>query len=79
MGLLSDLKEPPKRDWGCAVRSLAATLDKADAEILLDAVLNPAWQYYTLEQELQKRGLRLSQSTIKRHRLKNCSCWRADA
>ena len=75
MGLLDDLT-PPKREWPCAVRTLLGTLDAKDADILSKAVMDPAWQYYTLEQALLAKGITLSQPSIKRHRLKGCSCWR---
>lgn len=76
MGLLSDLAAPV-RQYPCAVRRLAETLDKEDAQILYDAVMNKAWAYYTLETALAQKGLTLGQSSIKKHRLKNCSCWRS--
>lgn len=75
MSLLKDLAIP-KKNWPCAVRSTANNLDTPDAEILLAAVMNPDWQYSTLERALADKGITLSQGTIKRHRLKGCSCWR---
>lgn len=75
MGLLDDLKAP-KRQWPCRVREIAEGLEPADAKILLEAVSNPDWPYYTLEFALKDKGISLSQSTIKRHRLKNCGCFR---
>jgi hypothetical protein len=75
MGLLSDL-ELPKRKWPCAVRSVSNSLEAEDKEILLAAVMNPEWQYSSLERALAEKGVTLSQNTIKRHRLKGCSCWK---
>jgi hypothetical protein len=75
MSLLSDL-QLPKRQWPCAVRTVADTLEPADQDILLAAVMNPEWQYLSLERALAQKGVTLSQNTIKRHRLKGCSCWK---
>jgi hypothetical protein len=75
MGLLNDLT-PPKREWPCAVRSMVESLDKDDATILSDAVLNPDWKYLALESALALKGIVLSQGVIKRHRTKVCSCWK---
>jgi hypothetical protein len=73
MGLLDNL-EPPQKVWACKVRDTAAGLDAADEKALLEAVMNPAWAYSTLENELAKRGLRVGQQQIKAHRLGKCSC-----
>ena len=76
MGLLDDLTPPTIRQWPCAVRTLISTLDKADAEILSAAVMDPEWKYQALETALSLKGLVLSQGVIKRHRTKVCSCWK---
>jgi hypothetical protein len=75
MSLLADL-QPPAKVWPCKVRSTLATLDKADAEILSAAVMNPEWKYQALETALALRGIDLGGAIIKRHRLKGCSCWK---
>lgn len=75
MGLLNDLM-PPKRSWACAVRSTIEKLDKDDAAILSDAVMNTEWKYLALESALAQKGVVLSQGVIKRHRTKVCSCWK---
>jgi hypothetical protein len=73
--MLEDL-QPPKKVWPCAVRSMVATLSEKDGKILLDAVMNPEWNYAALETALVNRGLKLAANTIKRHRSKGCSCWK---
>ena len=75
MGLLDDLK-PTQRQFPCKVRDVAASLEQADKDILLEAVMNEDWKYYTLEQVLLKKGLRISQGAIKHHRIKACPCWK---
>ena len=75
MSLLSDLA-PPAKVWPCKVRTILETLEKADAEILSAAVMNPEWNYQALETALAVRGIKLGGAIIKRHRLKGCSCWK---
>ena len=75
MSLLSGLTLPEKV-WPCKVRTIAQTLDKADAEILVAAVMNPEWKYSQLETALAVKGINLGSAIIKRHRLKGCSCWK---
>ena len=75
MSLLSDLA-PASKQWPCKVRTVMETLDKADAEILSAAVMNPEWKYQTLETALAGKGINLGSAIIKRHRLKGCSCWK---
>jgi hypothetical protein len=75
MSLLSDL-QPPAKVWPCKVRTVAETLEKVDADILLAAVMNPDWNYQSLETALALRGIKLGGAIIKRHRLKGCSCWK---
>jgi hypothetical protein len=75
MSLLSDLALPEKV-WPCKVRTTIESLDKADAEILSAAVMNPEWKYLQLESALAAKGINLGGAIIKRHRLKGCSCWK---
>lgn len=67
---------PPVRAYACKVRTIADGLDAKDKEILLTAVDSEEWAYKTLSNELGKRGLVLTDTTIKSHRLKACSCFR---
>jgi hypothetical protein len=73
--MLEDLTLPVKV-WNCKVRTLKEELPKTDAAILEDAVMNPAWGCKTLQNELLKRGIKLSDTIIKNHREKRCSCWK---
>lgn len=75
MSLLGDL-QPPAKVWPCKVRTILQTLEKADADILSAAVMNPEWNYQALETALALRGIKLGSAIIKRHRLKGCSCWK---
>lgn len=76
MGILGDLVAP-KREFPCRIRDIAATLEPADAKILLDAVENPNWSIIGLSRQLKERGLMVSESPIKAHRAKACVCFRA--
>jgi hypothetical protein len=73
--MLEDLTLPVKQT-SCRVRTVAADLSEKDAQILADAVMNPDWPYKTLEVELFRKGVSLSEKAIKRHREKHCSCWK---
>lgn len=73
--MLEDLSVPVKQ-IPCRIRTLKEELSPKDAEILEAAVMNPEWGLKTLSNELAKRGAKASDSSIKRHREKACSCWK---
>lgn len=77
MGLLDELKNPPKKLSACKVRKTAEGLKPEDAKILLDAVLNPAWMIQPLENALAAKGIPISGTVLKKHRSKTCSCFNA--
>jgi ATPase subunit of ABC transporter with duplicated ATPase domains len=75
MGLLSNLENiAPKRT--CRVDIINQTLEPADSEIFLDAVMNAKFPVKRLEKELRARGVEISDTSIDRHRTKGCSCWK---
>ena len=73
--MLEDLALP-KRTISCRVRTIKSELNDKDALILEQAVMNPEWPCKTLSNELNKRGTKLSDSAIKHHSEKRCSCWK---
>ena len=74
--MLEDLK-PPVRKAPCKVATVASELSESDATILLNAVADTAnWKLRTLELELKKRGVNISDTPLIAHRFKNCSCFR---
>lgn len=73
--MLEDL-EIPSRKTSCRIRTIKADLSEKDAVILEDAVMNPNWAYKTLSNELLKREISVSDTAIKSHREKLCSCWK---
>lgn len=73
--MLEDLFLPVKT-YTCRVRTIKETLNKADQEIFESAVNNPEWPCKTLSNELRKREIKISDTAIKQHRDRRCSCWR---
>ena len=73
MGLLENLA-PIDRVRPCKVRETAAKLEPSDAKILLDAVANTEWGMTDLVRALSSRGIKMSDNSVRRHRLKTCSC-----
>lgn len=74
--MLENLKLPVKQ-YSCRVKTVLTELDSKDQKILADAVMNPEWPIGTLETSLRNLGVTLSGTSIKRHRTKGCSCWKA--
>jgi hypothetical protein len=69
--------QPPVKKTPCKVRDLLETLEPADAEILEAAVLDSArWKIKTLADELNNRGVEISETPLAKHRARNCSCWK---
>jgi hypothetical protein len=73
--MLEDLSLPVKI-WTCRVRTVKESLNKVDQDILEQAITNPDWPYRTLSNELRKREITISDTVIKQHREKRCSCWK---
>jgi hypothetical protein len=72
--MLEDLT-PPERVFSCSVRKLYNSLDDADKAILYKALYNmDAWTHKGLERALRSRGLKISESSIRKHRIEQCSC-----
>lgn len=66
----------PNRVTTCRVRTVKSGLSDADAKILEEAIMNPAWQLAALSRELKKKDIVISDNSMRRHRLKVCSCWK---
>lgn len=75
MGILDDLS-PESRTYSCKIRTVCETLEMQDATILNSAVMNPEWAVVGLSTALNKKGIRISPSVIRKHREKACSCWK---
>ena len=66
--------QPPKKVAACKVRTVLASLEPKDQEILKNALLDDNWPHSTLTYELNKRGLKISEQPVRIHRLGRCSC-----
>jgi hypothetical protein len=73
MSILKGLT-PPVKTRVCRVEEVANGLGKEDAEILRNAVIDPAWSINALIVALSARGVSLSRTVIERHRGKRCPC-----
>ena len=73
--MLEDLSIPT-RATTCRVRTVKTEIPDKDAVILEQAVMNPEWPCKTLQNELRKRDILISDTAIKHHREKRCSCWK---
>jgi hypothetical protein len=73
--MLEDLSIPSKASR-CKVDGVKKSLSDKDAKILEDSVMNPEWPLLVLSRELKKRNINISDNSLRRHRLKDCSCWK---
>ncbi len=71
---LSEVLKP--RSYNCAVRTLLYSLDESDQEILRDNLVNPDIANNSLARALRGVGFRIADTSIRRHRLGECSCSR---
>lgn len=72
--MLEDLK-PPAKQLPCRVRSVLDGLEDDDQDILMGALLDhDRWKTHVLSEELAKRGISASPNSIRKHRLRQCSC-----
>jgi hypothetical protein len=65
---------PPNKLGSCKVRDILETLEPKDQEILKAALIDPAWGHLTLTNSLKDRGIAISESPMRKHRLGRCSC-----
>jgi len=66
----------PVRQTTCRIRTVKDEIPDKDATILEQAAMNPEWPCKTLSNELLKREIKVSDTAIKHHREKRCSCWK---
>lgn len=72
--MLEGLETPKNQQFSCKVNQIAEGLEKSDTEIFLAACENPAWAAKSLSRALKERGVTISDTTILRHRRKECNC-----
>jgi hypothetical protein len=66
--------EPPVKLLPCRVRATIEGLDPKDGAILESAISDPKWTPHSLSNALFQRGLSLSDKSIKKHLIQQCSC-----
>jgi hypothetical protein len=71
--MLENLQLPTK-PIPCKVRTVYDSLDEPSKTIFIQAIDNPEWPMTTLANELKKRGIDISDNSIRRHRRGVCSC-----
>jgi hypothetical protein len=72
--MLEDL-QPIDRVFPCAVRTMWESFEPNDQAIFLKAINDlDAWSNKGLERALKARGLSLSETPIRKHRVGKCSC-----
>ena len=72
--MLENLSKPEAPSGYCKVAAILSTLGADDAQILRTAVDDPTWVAKQLSKALKERGLQLSDTTILRHRRRECIC-----
>ncbi len=60
----------------CVVARKAADLDEKDRKILEEALENPRWSTNALRMALIERGFSISDTALRGHRTRSCSCAR---
>jgi hypothetical protein len=71
--MLENLK-PTVKILPCRVRATIQGLEAKDQEILESAIADLNWTPHSLSNALFQRGLSLSDKSIKKHRIQQCSC-----
>lgn len=73
--MLEDLTPPAKKAVPCKIRTIANDLDESDSAIFIAAVNDlSTWQTHVLAAELKRRGVQVSETSLRKHRRKECSC-----
>jgi hypothetical protein len=67
---------PPVKIRTCKVRTMIESLEAKDAQLLKEAIANKGWTHVGLAQELTKRGLSISDQSLRVHRIGRCTCAR---
>ena len=67
---------PKRNSEVCVIMRKAAELDKADFDILMDAIEDSSWSSNGLAQALRQRGFVAHKNAINEHRKKVCCCVR---
>lgn len=75
--MLEGLTPPRPKSVFCKVDEWLKKLDESDKKILLEALEDlQTWPHSTLARALRSKGLDISDTTIGKHRHKDCACYK---
>jgi hypothetical protein len=75
--MLEGLTPPRLKTVYCKVDEWLKKLDESDRKILQEALNNfELWPHSTLARALRAKGLDISDTTIGKHRNKDCACYK---
>lgn len=61
----------------CKIQRVKADLSPEDVDLLTQYLADEEkWSHYYLTKALNKTGIRISETIIRRHRAEECACWR---
>lgn len=69
--------EQHARKGHCKIQRVKADLSTEDVDLLTKYLADEQkWSHYYLTKALNKAGITISETVIRRHRAKECACWR---
>lgn len=75
--MLEGLTPPKPKTVYCKIDEWLKKLDEKDTQILIDALNDvQGWPHSTLSRALRAKGVDVSDTTIGKHRHKDCACYR---
>jgi hypothetical protein len=74
MGLLEEIQQLNDHEKKCIVGNLIATLDADDREELVAAIADPNIQSSKIVVALNRRGHKVSDKSMWKHRRNECAC-----
>jgi hypothetical protein len=76
--MLEGLEPPKNKAVFCKVNDVMNELEEADVQILQAALADTdRWKHKTLSNALRAKGISLADTTISKHRLRVCACYRS--
>jgi hypothetical protein len=76
--MLEGLEPPKNRAVFCKVNDVMNELEESDVKILQEALEDTErWKHKTLSNALRAKGVSLADTTISKHRLRVCACYRS--
>jgi hypothetical protein len=72
--MLENLRKPEPVQGSCKIASIRETLNESDRDILDKALNDDSWAAKPLAKALRQLGITVSDTTILRHRRRECIC-----